>query len=589
MDSLRGIAGLFAFLGCALAGCGGETVTGPSRPARIIAVSGSGQRGMVGQPFPDSLVARVVDERGTPVPDARVEWTVGHGGGSVLASTAATDAAGLVSAQWTFGTVSDNGAVTATVTSWPQLTVDYWGYAAPGPASRLQFSVHPSTTTTGDAIWPPVVVAVQDRFGNVVPGFSGSVTVAIGSNPAGGALTGTSTIAVSSGTATFSDLRIDRAGAAYSLTASAGGLAAATSRDLTIAEPFPYAVVEAGLWHSCALAEGGRAYCWGLNPQVDSLAVAVSGGLVFAVVDAGDGFSCGATSGGAAYCWGINDRGQLGDGTTTNSGGPVAVLGGLTFSSISSGSGHACGVVSGGAAYCWGLNDEGQLGDGTTTSRSAPVLVAGGHTFARVSASGYHTCGVTTAGAAYCWGRNGGGQLGDGTTTDSRTPAAVSGGFSFSGITAGYNGTCGVTTEGAGYCWGQGALGNGALVRSSVPEQVSGGLSFAAISPGLFHTCGVTTAGAAYCWGSNSALQLGTGSAVLPDRCVDWFGFSVPCALRPVAVAGGHRFVSISAGGSHACALTADGACYCWGQNYYGQLGIGSTLWADVPVRVSRP
>ena len=74
--------------------------------------------------------------------------------------------------------------------------------------------------------------------------------------------------------------------------------------------------------------------------------------------------------------------------------------------------------------------------------------------------------------------------------------------------------------SGAGYCWGYnayGQLGDGTTTDRLVPTPVAGGLTFAAVSAGTVvpffgHTCGVTTSGAVYCWGDNFAGELGDGT-----------------------------------------------------------------------------
>src|SRR5437867_11235495 len=60
---------------------------------------------------------------------------------------------------------------------------------------------------------PAVQVAAQDAAGNTVPSFSGSVTVALGgTNPAGGTLAGTTTVAAVNGVASFATFNIGKAG-----------------------------------------------------------------------------------------------------------------------------------------------------------------------------------------------------------------------------------------------------------------------------------------------------------------------------------------------------------------------------------------
>src|SRR5439155_1721771 len=94
----------------------------------------------------------------------------------------------------------------------------------PGAASRLVFTVQPTTTVAGATITPAVQVTAQDAHGNTATAFSGSVTVAIGMNPGGGALSGTSSVAAAGGIATFSGLSINKTGTGYTLTAGASGV-----------------------------------------------------------------------------------------------------------------------------------------------------------------------------------------------------------------------------------------------------------------------------------------------------------------------------------------------------------------------------
>jgi alpha-tubulin suppressor-like RCC1 family protein len=96
-----------------------------------------------------------------------------------------------------------------------------------------------------------------------------------------------------------------------------------------------------------------------------------------------DGVSCLATGDGSAYCWGADDVGQLGDGETTNKSAPVSVkgpggLGKLTgVVAIAPGTRHVCALRNDGTVWCWGKNDRGQLGDGTKTDSPFPVKVKG--------------------------------------------------------------------------------------------------------------------------------------------------------------------------------------------------------------------
>ncbi|CAN5696554.1 hypothetical protein BH23GEM7_BH23GEM7_26080 [soil metagenome] len=191
----------------------------------------------------------------------------------------------------------------------------------------------------------------------------------------------------------------------------------------------------------------------------------------------------------------------------------------------------------------------------------------------QISTGLHHTCAVNEAGQAYCWGRNQFGQLGDGTTELRSRPRLVAGGLVWASVTAGHNHTCGVTTAGDGFCWGNGAdgrLGNSSTASRPTPQPiaVSGGDTWQILTAGERHTCGMTPDGRAYCWGHNFRGQLGDGTST--NR------------TTRVLVVDDHTWQVVSAGARHTCGVATTGDTYCWGERDSGRLGNGASGTAAV-------
>ncbi len=103
----------------------------------------------------------------------------------------------------------------------------------PAAASKLVVTTQPlATVTTGSGFG--LIVEVEDAFGNVVTGFNGSVTIALGSNPGKSTLGGTLSVTVKNGVATFSGLTLNKAGIGYTLKVTAGTLTAATTNAFNV-------------------------------------------------------------------------------------------------------------------------------------------------------------------------------------------------------------------------------------------------------------------------------------------------------------------------------------------------------------------
>src|SRR5262249_60348178 len=69
-------------------------------------------------------------------------------------------------------------------------------------ANHLAFGQQPTNTAAGASLSPAVTVQVLDAFNNLVTTDASSVTVALGSNPGGGTLSGTLTVAAVGGVGT---------------------------------------------------------------------------------------------------------------------------------------------------------------------------------------------------------------------------------------------------------------------------------------------------------------------------------------------------------------------------------------------------
>lgn len=136
---------------------------------------------------------------------------------------------------------------------------------------------------------------------------------------------------------------------------------------------------------------------------------------------------------------------------------------------------------------------------------------------------------------------------------------------------------CALTNFGGVKCWGYngfGQIGDGTTTDRRLPTNVAGlGTGVVAIAAGAFHTCAVTNVGGVKCWGNNFHGQLGDGTTIY--------------RRTPVNVAGlTSGVVAITTGDFHTCALTTLGAVRCWGWNQYSQLGDGSAVNRLVPTQV---
>ncbi len=233
---------------------------------------------------------------------------------------------------------------------------------------------------------------------------------------------------------------------------------------------------------------------------------------------------------------------------------------------LETGGRHTCATTISGFLHCWGDNNHGQLGIGGTTPAAQPNALVAISGVRNASLGLEHTCAVQTTGTVSCWGDNTHGQLGDGTSGNQReTPNAL---MSLSGVvsvTSGRHHTCALASTGTVFCWGLNDHGQATGIPGGAPVTspfpVAGVDDAWAISAGGEHTCALVAGGFAKCWGNNEFGQLGLGT--------------VGGDSAPGQVTGGFTGVAtISAGDRHTCATRYRGDTYCWGHNSAGELGL---------------
>jgi hypothetical protein len=105
------------------------------------------------------------------------------------------------------------------------------------PIEPIIFAVQPRNQIVNYPLTPAVQVAIVDTSGKTDTTATNAVTVAIGTNAAGGSLSGTTTVNAVRGIAAFADLSIDRAATGYTLVPHSGNVTGASSKPFNVVGP----------------------------------------------------------------------------------------------------------------------------------------------------------------------------------------------------------------------------------------------------------------------------------------------------------------------------------------------------------------
>jgi len=292
----------------------------PGAPTQLAFVQGPTNTA-AGSSITPAVTVAVEDANGNvETSDSVTKVTLGFGtnpgGGTLTGGSAATVVAGIA----TFSGLSINKSgtgYTLSASSTPVYTTPTSSAfnITPGAPTKLAFIQNPTNTAAGSAIAPPVTVAVEDANGNIETGDGGTtVSLAIGTNPGGGTLSGGSAVTVIAGIATFSGLSINIAGSGYTLTASSNPAhGSATSSTFNITP---------GAANSLVFVQG---------PSTTVAASTITPAVTVAVEDSSGNVETGDSATKVSLAFGVN----AGGGTLTGGAAVTVVAGIATFSGLS--------------------------------------------------------------------------------------------------------------------------------------------------------------------------------------------------------------------------------------------------------------
>jgi alpha-tubulin suppressor-like RCC1 family protein len=222
-----------------------------------------------------------------------------------------------------------------------------------------------------------------------------------------------------------------------------------------------------------------------------------------------------------------------------------------------------------------GSNSYGSTGTGPGNVRT-PKQVGSDGGWEMVDSGTGHACAIRS-GQLWCWGAGMYGRFGTGTTDNQFAPVRIGEHSDWNSVSAGNFHTCGVRS-GMLFCWGDGGtnrLGLGADTGNKLePQRVGTDDDWTSATAGYGHSCAIKANGELYCWGSNWTGSLGDGTTT--QRAVPTREFL-----------GFTDWADVQAGDNSTCGRRSGGEIYCWGYNRTGEVGDGTVVRRNRPTHVS--
>ena len=329
-------------------------------------------------------------------------------------------------------------------------------------------------------------------------------------------------------------------------------------------------------------------------------------------------------SDGSLYAWGCNDHGQLGLGDNNyyypSNAKKVDIPGNVkqlvsvitetydydTYTRYIMPSFYA--ITEDGELYAWGYNEDGRLGINNKDNQTKPVKVAGitgriNELIALEDNSNTITLSfyaITEDGSLYAWGDNSNGHLGVGDEINRNTPTKVNlPGKIKELITAEDDSFFALMNDGSFYAWGNnnrdqlGVESSNSSVNTPNKVNLSGTIKEIITGESSFYT--KLEDGSFYEFKEYSKprkinlpgniRELITSYAILEDGSL----YELETSSEPRKINLPSKIKELIIKDSSYYAILEDGSLYAWGNNNYGQLGVGDEVNRNIPTKVNLP
>jgi alpha-tubulin suppressor-like RCC1 family protein len=212
----------------------------------------------------------------------------------------------------------------------------------------------------------------------------------------------------------------------------------------------------------------------------------------------------------------------------------------------------------------------------TSATFEHPKLISSSKDWSSLSAGIWHFYALKKDGTLWTMGENINGTIGDGTYTDKTTLTQVGNANDWKNISTNYNHSLAIKNNGSLWCWGNNTyyqLSNlvSQNTNMNTPIQIGTDLDWKIICAGSMSSFAIKQDGTLWAWGWNGYGQIGDGTRINKQ---------IPIKI------GNSIWKKISSNGNTTFGIKDDGTLWAWGLNTIGQFGNNTTLPSNVPLQI---